>query len=350
MSVNLKKNHFIVTFSILLLLTPFFYYIFSIFVIINCERSKVFKYIFYPIHEIYKPDRKVFCKLSKLKKHEIVFLTDSTNLGRVDQSTKGISGYLEYFSNKKTISVDLGGGNAETFGYFFDKSPFINFSNVKYVILTLNLRSFAVTSYTAAEFLDSKDRYFSKIFYQPYKIKNLIELNKLIFNSKLLETRIINWEKEDALINNVKIEKKIKTDNNVLKIDEYFKTYMGKVDSKHPVLLSILKLKKKLDNMDIKLLVYSTPINISEAKQEFKFNNKYFVSNKSFEDRVVFNLSNIKNYFFLNNIPFLDLTFQIKNIKTFYDRDYNISSEHIDYKGRKLVADKLNQFINLIEI
>ena len=42
--------------------------------------------------------------------------------------------------------------------------------------------------------------------------------------------------------------------------------------------------------MDIKLLVYSTPINISEAKQEFKFNNKYFVSNKSFEDRVVFNL------------------------------------------------------------
>ena len=46
MSVNLKKNHFIVTFSILLLLTPFFYYIFSIFVIINCERSKVFKYIF----------------------------------------------------------------------------------------------------------------------------------------------------------------------------------------------------------------------------------------------------------------------------------------------------------------
>ena len=175
-------------------------------------------------------------------------------------------------------------------------------------------------------------------------------MNKLIFNSQLLETRIINWEKEDALINNVKIEKKIKTDNNVLKIDEYFKTYMGKVDSKHPVLLSILKLKKKLDNMDIKLLVYSTPINISEAKQEFKFNNKYFVSNKSFEDRVVFNLSNIKNYFFLNNIPFLDLTFQIKNIKTFYDRDYNISSEHIDYKGRKLVADKLNQFINLIDI
>ena len=80
MHINLKKKSFILTFGILLVLTPFFYYIFSLFVIINCERSKVLKYIFYPIHEIYKPDRRVFCNLSKLKDHEIVFLSDS--LGR----------------------------------------------------------------------------------------------------------------------------------------------------------------------------------------------------------------------------------------------------------------------------
>ena len=167
-------------------------------------------------------------------------------MGRVDQTTKGISGYLEYFTNKKTLSVDLGGGNAETFNYFFDNSPFIDFSNVKYVILTLNLRAFAETSYTAAEFLDSKDRYFSKIFYNPYKIQDLIELNKLIFDAQLLEKKIINWESKNTVIDNVKIKKKIKTDNNVLKINEYFKTYMGKIELNHPVLLSILKLKKKI--------------------------------------------------------------------------------------------------------
>ena len=350
MHINLKKKSFILTFGILLILTPFFYYIFSLFVIINCERSKVLKYIFYPIHEIYKPDRRAFCNLSRLKDHEIVFLSDSTNLGRVDQTTKGISGYLEYFTNKKTLSVDLGGGNAETFNYFFDNSPFIDFSNVKYVILTLNLRAFAETSYTAAEFLDSKDRHFSKIFYNPYKIQDLIELNKLIFDAQLLEKKIINWESKNTVIDNVKIKKKIKTDNNVLKINEYFKTYMGKIELNHPVLLSILKLKKKLNKMGIKLIVYSTPINISEAMNEFRNDNKYSLNNKSFEDRIILNLLNIKNSFYLNDIPFLDLTFQIKNIKTFYDRDYNISSEHIDYKGRKFVADKLQQFINLNKI
>ena len=98
---NLKKKPFIVIFSTLLLLTPLLYYIFSMIVIIDCTRTKVIKYLIYPIYNIYKPNKMAFCELTYSKNHELIFFSDSTNNGRLDVTTKEISEYLEKNIKKK---------------------------------------------------------------------------------------------------------------------------------------------------------------------------------------------------------------------------------------------------------
>ena len=344
---NLKKKPFIVIFSTLLLLTPLFYYIFSMIVIIDCTRTKVIKYLIYPIYNIYKPNRMAFCKLTYLKDHELIFFSDSTNRGSLDVTTKGISEYLERNIKKKVLSVDLGGGNANIYSDFVDYSYFINYSKINYAILTLNLRIFSEQSYTFLEFYQNKQRYFSRVFYEPYKIINFIKLNNLIFDPKITENKTLDWKKREVTINHIKFNLGENTNKEQTKIEAYFKTYMGKIKKNHPILLSIINLNEKLKSLGIKLIVYSTPINITEAKQEFNINNQYLINDKQFEERLFDNIKIIEEKLYTHNIPFLDLTFKIKDLKNFYDRDDNITSEHINYIGRKFVAKELQKFIDI---
>ena len=81
MYLNLKKKYFLTIFSVLVLLTPLFYYIFSLIVILDCTRTKIIKYLTYPIYNIYEPNRKAFCKLTYLDKHKLINVdVDSKNL------------------------------------------------------------------------------------------------------------------------------------------------------------------------------------------------------------------------------------------------------------------------------
>ena len=203
MHVNLKKKSFLTIFSILLLLTPLFYYIFSLIVILDCTRTKIIKYLVYPIYNIYEPNRKAFCNLTYLDKHKLIFFSDSTNHGKTDNTTKGISEYLENNIKKKVLSIDLGGGNADIYSDFVDNSYFINYSNIDYAVLTLNLRIFSEQSYTFLKFYQNKQRYFSRVFYEPFKITNFIELNQLIFNPAINENKILNWKKKEVTIKKI---------------------------------------------------------------------------------------------------------------------------------------------------
>ena len=344
---KLKKETFIFIFSILLFLTPLFYYIFSMIVIIDCTRSKVIKYLIHPIYNIYKPNSMAFCELSYLKNHKLIFFSDSTNRGRLDTKTKAISEYLEKNIKKKILSVDLGGGNANIYSDFVDYSYFINFSKTSHAILTLNLRIFSEQSYTFLEFYQNKQRYFSRVFYEPYKIINFIKLNNLIYNPKITEHEILDWKNKETTINGIKFNLGENPNNKQTKREAYFKTYMGKINKNHPILLSIIDLNEKLKNLGIKLMVYSTPINITEGKKEFKNDNKYFINEKQFEERIISNIKIIEEELNTHDIPFLDLTLKIKDTKIFYDRDINISSEHINYLGRKFVAKELKEFTDI---
>ena len=174
---NLIKKPFLTIFSTLILLTPLFYYIFSLIVILDCTRTKVVKYLIFPIYNIYEPNRKAFCDLTYLDKHKLIFFSDSTNGGKADNTTKRISEYLENNIKKKVLTVDLGGGNADIYSDFVDNSYFINYSNIDYAVLTLNLRIFSEQSYTFLKFYQNKQRYFSRVFYEPFKVTNFIELN-----------------------------------------------------------------------------------------------------------------------------------------------------------------------------
>ena len=344
---NLKKKPFIVIFSTLLLLTPLFYYIFSMIVIIDCTRTKVIKYLIYPIYNIYKPNKMAFCELTYSKNYELIFFSDSTNNGKLDVTTKEISEYLEKNIKKKILSVDLGGGNANIYSDFVDYSYFINYSKINYAILTLNLRIFSEQSYTFLEFYQNKQRYFSRVFYEPYKIINFIKLNNLIFNPKITENKTLDWKKREVTINHIKFNLGENTNKEQTKIEAYFKTYMGKIKKNHPILLSIINLNEKLKSLGIKLIVYSTPINITEAKQEFNINNQYLINDKQFEERIFDNIKIIEEKLYTHNIPFLDLTLKIKDLKIFYDRNYNFTAEHINYIGRKFVAKELQKFIDI---
>ena len=226
---NLKKKPFIVIFSTLLLLTPLFYCIFSIIVIIDCTRTKVIKYLIYPIYNIYKPNRMAFCELTYLKDHELIFFSDSTNRGSLDVTTKGISEYLEKNIKKKVLSVDLGGGNANIYSDFVNYSYFINYSKINYAILTLNIRIFSEHTYTFLEYYQDKQRYFSRVFYEPYKITNFIKLNNLIFDPKITENKNLEQSKREVTINNIKFTLGESADKEHTKIEAYFKVYMGKV-------------------------------------------------------------------------------------------------------------------------
>ena len=203
MYLNLKKKYFLTIFSVLVLLTPLFYYIFSLIVILDCTRTKIIKYLTYPIYNIYEPNRKAFCKLTYLDKHKLIFFSDSTNAGKADNTTKSIAEYLENSIKKKVLTVDLGGGNADIYSEFVGKSNFINYSNIDYAVITLNLRIFSEQSYTFLKFYQNKQRYFSKVFHEPFKVVNLIELNKLIFNPTVNENKILNWKKRKVTINDI---------------------------------------------------------------------------------------------------------------------------------------------------
>ena len=348
MNVNLKKKSFLTIFSTLVLLTPIFYYIFSLIVILDCTRTKLVKYLIFPIYNIYEPNRKAFCGLTYLDKHKLIFFSDSTNGGKVDNTTKRISEYLENNIKKKVLTVDLGGGNADIYSDFVDTSYFINYSNIDYAVLTLNLRIFSEQSYTFLKFYQNKQRYFSRVFYEPFKVTNLIELNKLIFNPTINENKILNWKKTEVTINDITFNLGETENKDQKKNEAYFKTYMGKIEDEHPILLSIISLNKKLNDLGIRLIVYSTPINITEAKHEFAVKNQYLISAKQLEKRILNNVKIIKKELYQYDIPFLDLTFRIKDPKIFYDREKNISSEHINYVGRIFVAKELSKFIDNI--
>ena len=345
MYLNLKKKYFLTIFSVLVLLTPLFYYIFSLIVILDCTRTKIIKYLTYPIYNIYEPNRKAFCKLTYLDKHKLIFFSDSTNAGKADNTTKSIAEYLENSIKKKVLTVDLGGGNADIYSEFVGKSNFINYSNIDYAVITLNLRIFSEQSYTFLKFYQNKQRYFSKVFYEPFKVVNLIELNKLIFNPTVNENKILNWKKRKVTINDITFNLGETENKDQKKNEAYFKTYMGEIEYDHPILLSIIKLNKKLNDLGVKLIVYSTPINITEAKNEFAVVNPYLISEKQLETRILNNVKIIKKELYKYDIPFLDLTFKIKDPKIFYDREKNISSEHINFTGRNFVARELVKFI-----
>ena len=342
---NLKKNSFLKIFSILLVLTPLFYYIFSFIVILDCTRTPLIKYLTFPVYKIYEPNRKAFCELTQLNNHKIIFFSDSTNRGSINVKTKGISEYLEQYIKKEVLSIDLGGGNADIYSDFVDQSYFIDFSNTNYAVLTLNLRIFSEKSYRFLKFYQNKQRYFSRAFYEPFNIQNFFNLNKLIFNPKINDEKILNFEKRKATINNITFELGEKINQDQSKDESYFKTYMGEVNDNHPILLSIINLNEKLNDLGIKLIVYSTPVNITEGKKEFSVNNKYLTDEQQFEKRIFNNIEVIENKLQEHSIPFLNLTFKIKKSEIFFEK---WASEHINYIGRKFVAKELSKFIDNI--
>ena len=120
---------------------------------------------------------------------------------------------------------------------------------------------------------------------------------------------------------------------------------MGEIYNNHPILLSIINLNEKLNDLGIKLIVYSTPVNITEGKKEFSVNNKYLTDEQQFEKRIFNNIEIIENKLQEHSIPFLNLTFKIKKPEIFFEK---WASEHINYIGRKFVAKELSKFLDNI--
>ena len=141
---NFKScKDFIYKFCFLVLLTPLLYTIFSLIVIADCHKTKFLKYVFFPIHKIYEPDKKYICELRNLKKeNEIIFLGDSSNLARENPREKGISDLISEKLNQKFLTLSYGAANSSLFEAIIDKSPLINYSNIKYFIITFNYTRF----------------------------------------------------------------------------------------------------------------------------------------------------------------------------------------------------------------
>ena len=167
----------------------------------------------------------------------------------------------------------------------------------------------------------------------------------MIFDPKINEEKITNFKKRKVTINNITFELGENMNKDQSKDESYFKTYMAKINNNHPILLSIINLNEKLKDLGIKLIVYSTPINIVGGKKEFSVNHKYLTDEQQFEKRIFNNVKIIENTLHDHAIPFLNLTFKIKEPDIFFEKWV---SEHINYIGRKFVAKELSKFIDNI--
>ena len=124
---NFKScKDFIYKFCFLVLLTPLLYTIFSLIVIADCHKTKFLKYVFFPIHKIYEPDKKYICELRNLKKeNEIIFLGDSSNLARENPREKGISDLISEKLNQKFLTLSYGAANSSLFEAIIDDLYFL---------------------------------------------------------------------------------------------------------------------------------------------------------------------------------------------------------------------------------
>ena len=101
---------------------------------------------------MYEPDKKYICELRNLKKeNEIIFLGDSSNLARKNPREKGISDLISEKLNQKFLTLSYGAANSSLFEAIIDKSPIINYSNIKYFIITFNYTLFSTIKYQTEE-------------------------------------------------------------------------------------------------------------------------------------------------------------------------------------------------------
>ena len=264
---NLKKKPFIVIFSTLLLLTPLFYYIFSIIVIIDCTRTKVIKYLIYPIYNIYKPNKMAFCELTYSKNYELIFFSDSTNNGKLDVTTKEISEYLEKNIKKLKVISDRLKAN-------------IDFEQID------QLLALAKTNYAQGNFVQNEQT-LSNIATDGREIHKLLyeisEQNKIYraqhFAKKHVERidDLILQAKEIGLNETVNVLEQSKVQllqaNSTQIIKQQFKitvVYMQKVDhAKEAQQNKFLKLKVIIDSLENNAKRLSNDVEVNSAASSF---------------------------------------------------------------------------------
>ena len=331
---NFKScKDFIYKFCFLVLLSPLIYTIFSLIVIVDCNKTKFLKYVFYPIHKIYEPDKKYICELKNLKKkNKIIFLGDSSNLARENPREKGISDLISEQLNQDILTLSYGAANSSLFEAIIDKSPLIDYSNIKYFIITFNYTLFSTIKFQAEENEFIYDKLYSEIFYNPIKLKKLINYNKLVFAPE----KILKKEREkDFFINN----KKVLMKNYQTKAEKYYYMY-NKISDNDESLIFLENLSKKIKDLNAIPIIYLTPINFKGISSAYNQENKYEINSKEFLNRTKNNLEIIKKKFKSLGIIFIDLSLDIDDESIFFEK--NKSSTHLNYEGRKYVSQKVS--------
>lgn len=330
-----NSKHFIFKLCFLSFLTPLFYIIFSLIVITDCSKTKILKYFFFPIHKIYEPDKKYICELKKIdKKNKIIFLGDSSNLARENPREKAISDFISEQLNENILTLTFGAANSSLFETIINKSPLIDYSNIKYFIITFNYTLFSTIKFLPPKYEFIYDKLYAEIFYNPMKISKLINYNKLIFKP---ENIFINKEKKDFFINN----KKVVMENYQTKAEKYYYMY-DQIRKDDESFIFIENLSNTIKDLNATPIFYLTPINFTGISSAYNQKNKYGINGEEFLKRTKNNLEIIKKKFKDLNIIFIDLSLDIEDESIFFEKDK--SSTHLNHEGRKYVSKKVLEF------
>lgn len=205
------------------------------------------------------------------------------------------------------------------------------------IIVPINLRSFSPSWDMAPDnqfeneifFLN---HHFLSYFSKPLNILRAIK-TEIITDEAFITTPVYYKQKKIGTVKDF-IDKE---DSSLLREDilknKYIFYYMYNLDENHRLIKSLKKMIETADKLDIKLYPYITPI-------DFEDGTKYV--GLDFIDQTKINTEKICTILKINNLPCLNLTFDLNSDYFDFDESPN---EHLNERGREYVANKLKEFI-----
>ena len=282
--------------------------------------------------------------LSK-KKLDIVYFSDSTMGPHINNENQTMtSDILGEMCNNDVYAISRG---AFTANVYYEYTKLISALNYKpkLVIFCLNIRSFSK----------------GWLFRQPNFNEHIAFVRKLRFKPNFFN--YIKWRTSNLDLS--QFIDQIDNEPNLIGLDEYYSThsnaiddllstshpnclsendiqvrssfienYLGTIDKSHPLLAKFISAKRLLANNGIKFIVYITPINAEDGN---------ILIGQPFNEAVHNNIINLLSVFSDNGITAIDMSSDL-NSSYFVDK-IHYTTEHLFYEGRKLVANRLCEFI-----
>lgn len=279
---------------------------------------------------------------------DILYFSDSTSFasGRCESSRETIDEFINEVTPKKILKVTDEAYSAIIYQDYVKLLRHTKYKP-KLVIIQLNLRTFSDNWYKNPYYM-FKVKKESISFFNSYRF-NIYNYINYRYMGKL-DKEIKEWKNSEVIYGN----KLLGTNGTIqeeIKITEHLEClgreydykeklslafryhYMNNIKDNHPFFNDLNNTLEELKNLNIKVLVYLTPINMEDGVR--------YVGDE-FRSRVNSNVETITEYLKKSGIDYIDMSSDLRG-DYFVDKRY--SCEHVNSEGRRQIANKIVNFL-----